>query len=149
MPDRSSRRDGNKRLRQCECGRFVQGFRIIDCRDLPMEVTQGQKWACDICWTTWVSPTERYQRQYQGRPFRELDWLELHGAPPSVINNQRARDAVKHAKLTQSLNQARDHRARLEKANENNPNWQGDGAADKEIERLETIIHRSVDVGRL
>ena len=90
---------------RCECGRWVQAFRIVDTSDLPEEVTRGQKWACDNCWTSWIRHDPRHQRAYQGRPFRLLDWLELHGAPAAVIARQLARDAKLHRRMLSKISE--------------------------------------------
>ncbi|MCK5614344.1 hypothetical protein KAR91_71420 [Candidatus Pacearchaeota archaeon] len=86
-------------MTRCECGRHVQAHRIVDTRDLPAQVTNGQKWACDNCWISWIRHDPRHQRTYQGRPFRILDWLELHEAPAENIARQIAIDSELHAKM--------------------------------------------------
>jgi len=70
---------------RCDCGRWVHGFVLIDVRSLPTEVTQGQSWACDACWTAWTRPDPKTQRTIRGRPLTRLEWLRLHGATAEVI----------------------------------------------------------------
>lgn len=132
LPERVDEKKGL--LTACECGRYLKAFRIVDTRDLPVEVTMGQKWACDPCWTSWIRHDPKHQREYRGRPFRELDWLELHGAPSDIITKQILRDQDAHAKLAR-------HRAEIAATSSS------DGRT-KELLRIDNIILRKIDVVR-
>lgn len=118
------------RRSRCECGRFVQAFRIVDVSELPDEVTRGQKWACDVCWTGWLRHDPKHQRQYQGRPFRMLDWLTLHGVPAANITRQRRNDEILRAKLAS-------HRGEI-------ASRPVDDKRASELARLDDIIERRV-----
>lgn len=120
---------------QCECGRWVQAFRIVDTRDLPAEVTNGQKWACDNCWISWMRHDPHHQRTYLGKPFRILTWLELHGAPAANVTRQLAIDK-----------ELRDHLLAKRQAVE--VRSQDDGTR-REIARINDNMDRQVDVSRL
>lgn len=145
LPQEMRKRKGF--VTKCECERWVKAFRIIDVRSLPNEITQGRKWACDTCWTSWIGHSLRYQKTYQGRPFRELDWVELHGAPPHIVANQIERDRKVHAKLTEQWRQVRDTHANL--AAQRGQTGQPDDALDRELARIDSIINRRVDITRL
>lgn len=106
----------------CECGRWVHFYVLVDVRDLPIEVTRGQEWACDGCWKKWMRPDPAHQRTLNGQPFTELDWLEQHGAPPSAIARQEARDRDRLTELRAMLGQAK----------------------GREVERIDGLINRSV-----
>ncbi len=115
---------------RCECGRFVQAFRIVDVSGLPDEVTRGQKCACDVCWTGWMRHDPRHQRHYQGRPFRVLDWLTLHGMPAENITRQRQSNALLRAKLEAQRGEIAARPA--------------DDKRQSELARLDDIIERRV-----
>ena len=119
---------------RCECGRHVQALRIVDTRSLPFEITKGQKWACDGCWTAWIRHDPQYQRAYQGHPFRILNWLELQDAPPATVTRQIARDSVKHAKMAAKIVQI-----------ENTPD---DDGQTRELARMNDNLDRMVDRAR-
>ena len=122
------------RRTRCDCGRFVQAFRIADTRDLPAEVTMGQKWSCDNCWTAWIRHDPGHQRSYQGRPFRMLDWLELHGAPASNIARQIANDVTLHARMRAKRQEIADA-----------ARGPADEGRDRELARLDDNINRMLD----
>lgn len=59
----------------CSCRSIVQTWRMVDVRSLPDNITRGEKFACDGCWTRWI----------RERKLTKSDWLELLGAPAELV----------------------------------------------------------------
>lgn len=130
------------RRTRCECGKWVQAFRIVDTSDLPAEVTQGQQWACDNCWISWIRHDPRHQREHLGRPFRLLDWFELHGAPAVNIARQISRDSRIHkifAVKRQQIVDRPDSRGQID---------ENDEGRIKELARIDDNLNRIIDKSR-
>ncbi len=80
---------------ECECGRKVWPWVLVDCRHLPI----SQNWACDGCWTNWqrrktpidagpdfiVSGSPSRDQRIAVRLAWERRWLKAHSATPQEI----------------------------------------------------------------
>lgn len=128
---------------KCPCGRWTMAYCIVDTSDLPVEVTNGQSWACDGCWTSWVRHDPQHQRTYQGRPFRMLDWMELHGAPATNIARQVASDALLHAEMMRKRQEIVSRSQ--DDSREREPARIG---RTQELARIDDNINRMLDRGR-
>ena len=73
----------NERVR-CRCGRSAPAFAMVDVRGLHAEVTGGQEYACDACWTGWIRRKRLTRTEWLralGAPLPLLEVHEEHGHP--------------------------------------------------------------------
>ena len=68
------------RLECPKCGSQVWPQQMVDVRDLPAELTQGDAYRCDGCLSRWL----REGREVGGVPLTPLALITLLGAPADV-----------------------------------------------------------------
>jgi len=75
LPQRLGRGQAETVVKCPGCGIWTPPWALVDVRNFPSALTDGHAWACPGCWEGWL-------RNKKIAPRR---WLELHGAPASVL----------------------------------------------------------------